>query len=198
MTLAFLPYPLDGLPESVASESFPSKLSDYSYVGLPVVYIGPLNSEIVRSIDSFGVHLKTDYTLDQIALLLSGLIANLRTYGENSKSFYKEICSVDVFNKVVALAFSKEDVQFFQDKENTSGVEKIRLNSTIDLSLRIYFSHLIRNFFRFISLFDNKLFIGWLSAQTIAIVRFLFTRFARLRLSMVLLKEKLRVKELSL
>jgi hypothetical protein len=152
----------------------------------------------VRSIDSFGVHLKSDYTLDQIALLLSGLIANLRTYGESSKSFYKEICSVDVFNKVVVLAFSKEDVQFFQDKDNTSGVEKIRLNSTIDVSLRIYFSHLIRNFFRLISLFNNKLFIGWLSAQTIAIVRYLFTRFARLRLSMVLLKEKLRARELSL
>lgn len=195
MNLAFLPYPLDGLPESVAAESFPSKLSDYAYVGLPVVYIGPQNSEIVCSIESFGVYLKTSYTLDQISFLLSNLVTNLCTFGENAEFFYQEVCSDKVLNGVLSIAFQSDDVLPVQENDLELNSEKVYLSSTIDLSLRFYFSHLIRNFLRLISLIRGELLVRWIRWKVISLARYFLTRIARLSLNISLLKEKQKVKK---
>jgi hypothetical protein len=198
MNLAFLPYPLDGLPESIASESFPSKLSDYSYAGLPVIYIGPQNSEIVRSLDRFGVHLKTSYTLDQVYNLLSSLVTNLSTFGENSKLFYQEVCSDDVFNMFFLKAFPNNELQCAQEKDGTSNAQSRYLNSTLDLSLRLYMSHLFSNILRLISSNRNNLFVKWFRRKVISLTRYFLTKFARLRLTLVLPIEKQKVKIKSL
>ena len=189
MNVAFLPYPLEGLPESVARESYPSKLSDYSYVGLPVIFMGPKNCEARENMKDFSVLITEELTLKQIHNQFLSLFSNLSLYKLNSQAYYDAHCSKKVFDSNVSRMFIADNLQNANEGPCEEPKLKIPLNQTNDLSLKFYPSHGIRKLSRLIELSSNELFFRMCRNQFIKVVRLVFHHLARCR---ILLLTKIR------
>lgn len=101
---AYLPYPSVNKVSNVAYTSFPSKLSNYLELGLPVIYHGPARTAVENFILKNDIGLKFDVT----------------------RSFFDDLCceqsyetkrtnAIKVYNKQLSIDAQQENLKIFLD-----------------------------------------------------------------------------------
>ena len=187
MDVAFLPYPMDELPVSVGLESFPSKLSDYCFIGLPVIYSGPMENEVSQVITDIGVSIPQGSSSILFLQLIQELVTGLDSYSNKSRLYYDLNLSQKVFRKKLLKYFSSTHTDTLLDYKNTS--ESIlggtSLQSTTDMSLSFYPSHLLRFACRLMAWLTFKRFFFILRKKIAKTLRSMFRIIAHFRVSLL-------------
>ncbi len=96
--VAFLPYPMKSELSEVATQSFPSKVSSYTSAALPIIYLGPKDSEVHRLISDFSGELQVrDQKVSNLEEVLGKIQSNYLSLSDGSLSAYLEHFSLSPF-----------------------------------------------------------------------------------------------------
>jgi hypothetical protein len=187
MDVAFLPYPMEEIPVSVGLESFPSKLSDYCFIGLPVIYSGPMKNEVSKVITDIGVSIPHGSSSILFLQLIQELVVRLDNYSIKSRLYYDLNLSQRVFRREFMKYFSSAHTDALLDYKHTSEniLEGASLQSTTDMSLSFYPSHLLRFACRLMAWLTSKRFFSFLRNKIIKTLRSIFKVIAHFRVSLL-------------